>query len=267
MTNKLQIVAGNCILESKETSIATASFLTEMEEKYNFKLIYKSSFLKDNRSSFDNYRGLSIAKSVEIFEHLKKQFGFPILTDFTYKEDIKYFKDIIDIYQIPAYLCMQTELLVSIAETQKLVNIKKGQFLHPADVAHIIRKIEQAGNRNIMITERGTCFGYRDLILDLRSLHILQKFGYPVLFDVGHCVRKYGIPSSDQRGGDKQFITTLAKSAIVTGIQGLFVEVHPNPEKAKCDSVTQLSFKEFDDLMKQIVFLWIVDQRINKDKT
>jgi len=265
MTPKLTIIAGNCILESKKISSDTASFLKEMSEKFKFDLIYKSSFLKDNRSSWESYTGLGINKSIEIFEHLKKEFNVQLLTDISKTEDLQYFNHVIDMYQIPAYLCMQSELLVAMAETQKPINIKKGQFLHPEDVAHIVRKIEKTGNKKIMITERGTCFGYRDLVLDPRSLHMLQQFGYPVFFDVGHSVRKYGISSSDKRGGNKEFITTLAKSAIVTGIQGLFVEVHPNPKKAKCDAITQLSFQEFEDLMKKTVFLWVVNKAINGD--
>ena len=154
---------------------------------------------------------------------------------------------------------MQTELTLGIAKTGKPVNIKKGQFIHPEDVIHVIRKIEGAGNKNISVTERGTCFGYRDLVVDPRSFHILKSFGYPVFFDAGHSVRKYGVPSADlEKGGQKEFIYTLARAAIACNIDGIFVETHPNPNVAKCDAATQLSFEEFERLVREIMPIWQV---------
>ena len=208
---KLKIIAGNCILESLETSLKTVDFLSKMEKKYDFELIYKSSFRKDNRSSINFFSGLGIEKSSKIFDEIKKNYSYKIITDFhnLYEIDSIISKQV-DILQIPAYLCMQTELTVKLAKLGKPINIKKGQFLHPEDTLNIIKKIESEGNNQISITERGTCFGYRDLIVDPRSLVILKSFGYDVIFDGGHSVRKYGVPSSNLlEGGAKKFIPAL----------------------------------------------------------
>ncbi len=258
--NKLTIIAGNCILEDMDTSIETARFLTDLSKKYGFDLIYKSSFKKDNRSSSDYYTGPGLGESIKIFKRIKEEFGIRIITDFhnLYELDTE-IVDVVDILQLPAYLCMQTELTLKMARTGKPVNIKKGQFLHPEDVIHIIRKIESAGNKNILITERGASFGYRDLVVDPRSFHILKSFGYPVFFDAGHSVRKYGVPSADlEKGGQKDFIYTLARAAIACKIDGIFVETHPNPAVAKCDAATQLSFEEFEKLVREIMPIWQV---------
>jgi len=255
---KLKIIAGNCILENMDTSIETARFLVELSKKYNYELIYKSSFKKDNRSSSEYYTGPRLNECIKIFKCLKKDSGVKLITDFhnLYELDTE-MVDIVDVLQLPAYLCMQTELTLKLAKTGKVINIKKGQFLHPEDVINIIRKIESVGNKNIMITERGTCFGYRDLVVDPRSFYILKSFGYPVIFDVGHSIRKYGIPSANiEKGGTKEFIFTLASSAIACKIDGIFVEVHPNPSKAKCDAATQLSFNEYEKLIREITPIW-----------
>jgi len=253
----LKMIAGNCILEDYETSIVTAQFLKEMSLKYGFDLIYKSSFKKDNRSSHEFYRGLGILDSIDIFKGLKGM-GVKILTDFHNLYELETgILEIVDILQIPAYLCMQTELTLGMASTGKQINIKKGQFLHPEDIINIIRKIESVGNMGISITERGTLFGYRDLIVDPRSFYVMKTFGYPVFFDAGHSIRKYGFPSSDlERGGTKKFIPTLARAAIACGIDGIFVEVHPDPLNAKCDASTQLSFDEFENLIINIDPIW-----------
>ena len=255
---KLTIIAGNCILEDMATSIETAKFLVKLSKKYNYELIYKSSFKKDNRSSVEYYTGPGLEESVAIFKCLKEEFDVKIITDFhnLYELDTE-IVDIVDVLQLPAYLCMQTELTLKIAKVGKPVNIKKGQFLHPEDVITIIRKIESVGNRNITITERGTSFGYRDLVVDPRSFYILKSFGYPVFFDAGHSVRKYGVPSANlDKGGTKEFIYTLASAAIACKIDGIFVEVHPNPSVAKCDAATQLSFDEFENLIREINPIW-----------
>lgn len=255
---KMKIIAGNCILEDMDTSIETARFLVELSKKYGYDLIYKSSFKKDNRSSCEYYMGPKLEESIRIFECLKEKFNVKIITDFhnLYELDTE-IVDVVDVLQFPAYLCMQTELTLKMAKTGKTINVKKGQFLHPEDVLKIIKKIESVGNKNIMITERGTCFGYRDLVVDPRSFYILIFFGYPVFFDVGHSVRKYGVPSANlDKGGTKEFIYTLARAAIACKVDGLFIEVHPNPSIAKCDAATQLSFDEFEKLIKEIDPIW-----------
>ena len=254
---KLQVIAGNCVIESLKTSIETSNFLKEMSEKFNFDLIYKSSYKKDNRSSADYFSTLGNEKCTEIFSELKNK-NYKIITDVhnLYELDLDLFK-YIDVIQIPAYLCMQTELTNKIAKTGKTINIKKGQFLSPNDVEKIVFKIKSAGNNNITITERGTCFGYRDLMVDPRSFFILKKLNYPVFFDVGHSVRKNGFPSSNIKdGGQKEFGETYARSAISNFVDGLFVEVHPDPKNAKCDAATQFSFSEFENLMTNVKPLW-----------
>ena len=261
MNKKLTIIAGNCILENLTTSIQTVEFLKAMSEKYNFELIYKSSFKKDNRSDASYYTGPSIYNSIKIFKAIKS-LDVTLITDFhnLYELETK-IVDIVDVLQLPAYLCMQTELLLAMASKGKPINIKKGQFLAPQDVKHIVRKVESRKNFQIMITERGTSFGYRDLIADPRSIYELKKFGYPVFFDAGHCVRKYGILSSSASGGAKEYIPTLSKAMIAAGADGIFVECHPSPKDAKCDAATQLTFEEFENLVIELIPLW---RAINK---
>ncbi len=257
---KLMIIAGNCILEDMKTSLETARFLAEESQKHGFDLIYKSSFKKDNRSSADYYSGPGVEESIRIFKRLKQDLDVKLITDFhnLYELDTE-IVDVVDMLQLPAYLCMQTEITLKMAKVGKPVNIKKGQFLHPEDVIHIVRKVESAGNKNILITERGTSFGYRDLVVDPRSFYILKSFGYPVFFDAGHSVRRYGVPSADlEKGGQKEFVYTLARAAIACKVDGIFVEVHPNPAVAKCDAATQLSFEEFEELVREIKPIWQV---------
>lgn len=256
--NKLKVIAGNCILEDLDISVETARFLVAHSEKCDYELIYKSSFKKDNRSSAEYYTGPGLERSIEIFKTLKNELGISILTDFhhLYELDTE-LVDVVDVLQLPAYLSMQTELALKMAGLGKPINIKKGQFLHPEDVLHVVRKVESTGNTNITITERGTCFGYRDLVVDPRSFIILKSFGYPVLFDAGHSVRKYGVPSADlEKGGEKGFVYPLARAAIACGVDGIFVEVHPRPHTAKCDAATQLSFDEYERLIGEIVPIW-----------
>jgi len=255
---KLTIVAGNCILESLEISVETIEFLLKQADLYDFALIYKSSFKKDNRSSETHYTGLSIDESTRIFKYLKDKYGAKLLTDFHHLYELDHeIVNCIDIMQVPAYLCMQTELVTAMAGTGKTINIKKGQFLHPEDVGKVVKKVESVGNKKIILTERGTCFGYRDLVVDPRSFYILKQLGYPVIFDAGHSVRKYGVPSSNlDKGGAKEYINTIASAAIATGIDGIFVEVHPDPPSALCDAATQLSFNEFVRLMDIVTPIW-----------
>jgi len=254
---KLNIIAGNCVLESENISLETAEFLVKMSEKYDFNLIYKSSFKKDNRTSLKYFSGLSIEESIRIFEKLKDEFNLTLLTDFhnLYEFDTDLVK-IIDVFQLPAFLCMQTELTKRMASFKKPINIKKGQFLAPLDVGHIIEKIRRCGNDKIMITERGTMFGYHDLVVDPRSIYELKQFGFPVYFDAGHTVRRYGIPSHSIQGGMKHYVPTLSKAMIAAGADGIFVECHPCPMYARCDNATQLSFSEFEKLIQAVKPIW-----------
>jgi len=250
----VKVIAGNCVLEDLDISVKTIEFLLSRATKLGFDLVYKSSFKKDNRSDVSYYTGPD--NPIEQFRELRN-FGVPLLTDFhnLYELDSE-LVDLVDIVQLPAFLCMQTELTLKLASIGKAVNIKKGQFLHPEDMLKVIKKVESTNNYNVSVTERGTCFGYRDLIVDPRSFYILKSFGYPVYFDVGHSVRKYGIPSNLTKGGTKEFICTLAKCAVACGVDGIFVEVHPNPNEAKCDAATQLDFYQFDELINEVLPLW-----------
>jgi 2-dehydro-3-deoxyphosphooctonate aldolase (KDO 8-P synthase) len=260
----MTIIAGNCVLENNVTSLKTARYLTDHSKRYGYNLIYKSSWRKDNRSSIKHYEGPPIKECTEIFECLKAILGnIGIITDFHDPEELHHsFVEYIDILQIPAYLCMQTRLLDAMVNTGKSINIKKGQFICPSDVINIVNKInDMEYQKEILITERGTCFGYRDLVFDPRSIHILKQISdiidCNIFFDAGHCVRKYGVPSSNiESGGEKQYIPTLAKAAIAAGADGIFVEVHPDPDNAKCDAATQLDFGEYDSMILSLLPIW-----------
>ena len=239
------LIAGNCVLESKAIAFQTAEYLKSLAESLDVDFIFKASYKKDNRSSEKYFSGLPLPDALKIFEELKIQFQLPIITDIHYPNELEEgVADVVDILQIPAYLAMQTRLVIRAAKTGKPINLKKAQFLAPEDMGNVCKKVESTGNRSILLTERGTCFGYRDLVVDLRSLQILKSFGYPVLFDAGHSIRKYGIPSTDPSGGSKHFLPTLMSAAAAANIAGLFVEVHPDPRNALCDAASQLSFDE-----------------------
>lgn len=239
------LVAGNCVLENKAIAFKTAEFLKELSTSLDVDFVFKASYKKDNRSSERYFSGLPLDEALKIFEALKKEFDVPVITDVHYPTELEAgVAEVFDILQVPAYLAMQTELVMSIARVGKPVNVKKAQFQHPEDVEKVCKKIESTGNQSIILTERGTCFGYRDLVVDLRSLQIMKSLGHPVLFDAGHSIRRYGIPSADPAGGTKQFLKTLMSACAATEIAGLFIEVHPDPKNALCDAASQLSFDE-----------------------
>ena len=251
---RLLLVAGNCVLENKAIAFQTAEFLKSLAAELDVDLVFKASYKKDNRSSEKYFSGFPLSKALRIFEEIKKQFLLPILSDVHYPSELgEGVADVVDVLQIPAYLVMQTELVVETAKIGKPVNLKKAQFLAPEGMKNVCRKVESTGNRSIFLTERGTCFGYRDLVVDLRSFPILKSIGYPVLFDAGHSIRKYGIPSADPSGGTKQFLPTLMSAAAAVDIAGLFIEVHPDPQNALCDAASQLSFGEATQLISRYV--------------
>ena len=239
------LLAGNCILENKEIAFRTADFLKKLAEKLDVDYVFKASYRKDNRSSVEYFPGLPLPEALEIFRQIKEKFDVPLITDVHYPEELNEgVAEVADILQVPAYLVMQTGLVVSMAKTGKPINLKKAQFLHPEEMGKVCRKVESTGNKSIMLTERGTCFGYRDLVVDLRSFHIMKEMGYPVIFDAGHSIRKYGVPSKDPAGGAKHFLPTLMSGCAATDLSGLFIEVHPEPSKALCDAASQLNFDE-----------------------
>ena len=251
--DKLFLIAGPCVVEDEKTMMDTAEFLVELSAKLDLPLIFKSSFQKDNRSSVDFYSGPGLENGLAMLQKIKERFNVPILTDIHYPEQITATAQVADVIQIPAYLVMQTTLVVEAAKTGKVINLKHGQFLAPENMIKPVIKVEKTGNENIMVTERGYTFGYNDLIVDPRSFYHLRQTGYPVIFDVTHSIRRYGIPSADPKGGSREFIPTLARSGVAAGIDGLFIEVHPDPSRALCDAASQMAISDVMEFLKPLI--------------
>lgn len=249
--NPLVLIAGPCVIEDRGSTLKTARLLKELTGRLNFPFIFKSSYDKANRTSLDSFRGPGLKKGLEILEEVKEKLDVPILSDVHCKEDIDYAAKVLDVIQIPAFLCRQTDILVKAAHTGKVINVKKGQFLAPWDIAPIIKKIESAGNKNILVTERGVSFGYNNLVSDFRALAIMQDFGYPVIYDATHSVQ---LPAGKgaASGGERRFVAGLSRAAVAFGCDGLFLEVHQNPDKALCDGPNMISLKDLEVLLKQI---------------
>ena len=240
---KLTILAGPCAIESLDIMRETAEGLKKVCEKLGINYVFKSSFDKANRSSITSYRGLGIEKGLEYLSVIKKEFNIPIVTDIHLPEQAEVVAEVADILQIPAFLCRQTDLLVAAAKTGKIVNIKKGQFLAPEQMKSLVKKVEDSGNKQIMLTDRGVTFGYNNLVSDFRAIPIMKEFGYPVVFDATHSVQMPG-SNGDSTGGDRRFVPTLAKCAMAAGADVLFFEIHPNPDKALCDGANMLFLKD-----------------------
>lgn len=241
--NKLTILAGPCATESKDISFKTAEYLKKLTTELNINFVFKTSYDKANRSSIKSYRGLGIQEGLNILSQVKKEFELPIVTDIHAPQEAEMAAEVADIIQIPAFLCRQTDLLVAAAKTGKIVNIKKGQFLAPNQMKSIAQKVAEAGNNNILITERGVTFGYNNLVSDMRSIPIIQKMGYPVVFDATHSVQLPG-GCGESSSGEREFVPVLAKSAVAAGANALFFEVHPNPESALCDGANMINFEQ-----------------------
>lgn len=252
-SDTLFLIAGPCVIEKESLMMHTAERLKRIASNLKIPLIFKSSFSKDNRSSLEFYQGPGLEEGLKILEKVKRQFELPILTDIHYPNQAAPAAEVCDVIQIPAYLCMQSELVVAAAKTGAVVNIKHGQFLAPENMAKPVKKIEDSGNDRIIVTERGYTFGYNDLIVDPRSFFLLNQIGYPVVFDAGHSIRKYGIPSKDPRGSARQFLDTLARSAIAAGVDGFFIEAHPNPPDALCDAASQYFLEDLERFMKPLI--------------
>ena len=249
---ELLLIAGPCVIESEEIAVSTAEKLKELSDELGLPIVYKSSYLKDNRSSSKSFQGLGLKEGLRILSEVKKRYGLPILSDVHSIEQVAAAADVLDIVQIPAYLCMQTELTIEIARRAKVVNVKKGQFIAPENIKNVINKIEEEGNSNIILTERGVSFGYQNLVVDMRSFQVMRKHGYPVIFDVTHSVRVYGIPSKDPKGGTPEFIPTLGRAGVAAGVDGVFIETHPNPPEALCDASSQWKLDEMGALISQL---------------
>jgi 2-dehydro-3-deoxyphosphooctonate aldolase (KDO 8-P synthase) len=237
--DRLFLIAGPCVIEAEPLMMRTAERLKKICADLDLPLIFKSSFSKDNRSSLDYYQGPGLEAGLRILEKVKREFELPVLTDIHYPYQAAPAAEVVDVLQIPAYLCMQTELVVAAAKTGAVINIKHGQFIAPDNMAKPVKKIEQSGNERIIVTERGYTFGYNDLIVDPRSFLLLGQIGYPVVFDITHTIRKYGIPSKDPRGGTREFLSVLSRAGVAAGVDGIFIEAHPHPPDALCDAASQ----------------------------
>lgn len=247
--NKLTIIAGPCAAESQEILDETAKGLKEITKKLGINFIFKSSFDKANRSSIYSYRGPGLEKGLEMLQAVKDKFDVPIVTDIHTPDQAEPVSKVVDMLQIPAFLCRQTDLLVAAAKTGKIVNIKKGQFLAPEQMGQLVKKVEDSGNDKILLTDRGCSFGYNNLVVDFRAIPIMQTFGYPVVFDATHSVQLPGAQGTSS-GGDRRFVPTLAKAAVAAGANALFFEVHPDPEKAKCDGPNMLYLKDAENVFR-----------------
>jgi 2-dehydro-3-deoxyphosphooctonate aldolase (KDO 8-P synthase) len=246
--DKPVLIAGPCVVESKAITFQVAETIHSLSREYNIPVIFKSSYSKANRTSGESYKGPGIDEGLRILEDIKKEFGFPILTDVHLPDEVSKAAEVADILQIPAFLSRQTDLALAVAASGRAVNIKKGQFLAPEDMGNIAGKIEAAGNSRIMLTERGTSFGYHNLVVDFRSFIIMRNLGYPVIYDATHSIQ---LPAGrgTSSGGNPEYIIPLAKAAMACGIDGLFVETHPQPSQALCDADCQLSL----ELMKELI--------------
>ena len=247
------LIAGPCVLESYEHANMMCSKLLQIASELKIQLIYKTSYDKANRTSISSDRGLGIEKSIEIFDKLKKEFNVPIITDVHSVLECNQIKDHVDIIQIPAFLCRQTDLLIAAANTNKIINVKKGQFLAPRDMINVVNKITDSGNENILLTERGACFGYNNLVSDMRSLEIMKdEIGFPVIFDATHSVQSPG-GMGNKSGGDSKYAPILARAAAAVGVAGIFMETHDNPDKAPSDGPNMIKLDEMSKIIKKLI--------------
>ena len=250
---KLSLIAGPCVLESHSHAKKMVEGLLDINSKLNLNFVYKTSFDKANRTSVDGVRGLGIDESLKIFSELKSEYKIKILTDVHTEEQCQLVAKHVDILQIPAFLCRQTDLLIAAAKTNIIINVKKGQFLAPWDMKNVVKKIEKSGNQKILVTERGTSFGYNTLISDMRSLDIMkEELKYPIIFDATHSVQSPG-GRGDKSGGDRRFVPTLAKAAVSAGIAGVFMETHDNPDEAPSDGPNMVNIKDLKSLITKLL--------------
>ncbi|HHE55573.1 MAG TPA: 3-deoxy-8-phosphooctulonate synthase [Caldithrix abyssi] len=247
----LALIAGPCVIESEDIVLKTAEQVKTIADKLNMPFIFKSSYLKDNRSSAKSYQGPDVDEGLRILQKVKETFGIPVLSDIHDQHDAPACGQVLDVIQIPAFLSMQTSLLLAVAKTGKVINVKKGQFLAASDMQTAINKITGEGNDQILLTERGTFFGYHNLIIDMRNLKIMRDLGYPVVLDPTHAIRKYGVSSSDRRGGAKEFIFSLTRAGVAAGVDALFIETHPDCDGALCDAASMLPLQKLEELLKQ----------------
>ena len=246
------LIAGPCQLETEHHAMNMSSKIKEITSKLGINFIYKTSFDKANRTSLKGKRGIGLEQSLPIFDKIKKELNVPILTDVHNIEQCSIVAEHVDILQIPAFLCRQTDLLIAAAKTKKIVNVKKGQFLAPWDMVNVTKKISDSGNNNILVTERGSSFGYNTLVSDMRSLPIMAKNGYPVIFDATHSVQQPG-GQGDQSGGQREFVEHLSRAAVAVGVAGIFMETHQDPDSAPSDGPNMIPLSNLENLLKQLI--------------
>ena len=251
-TSQFTLIAGPCQLENERHAINVAEKLKEITEEHKIGLIYKTSFDKANRTSIKGKRGVGLENSLPVFDKIRKNLNIPVLTDIHTIDQCQAVSKHVDILQIPAFLCRQTDLLVAAAKTGKIINVKKGQFLAPWDMVNVTKKIEESGNNNILVTERGVSFGYNTLVSDMRSIPIMAKNGYPVVFDATHSVQQPG-GMGDKSGGQREFVEYLARAAVAVGVAAVFMETHPDPDNAPSDGPTMVPLSKMSNLLKQLV--------------
>jgi 2-dehydro-3-deoxyphosphooctonate aldolase (KDO 8-P synthase) len=256
------LIAGPCVLESRVHALETAQALKEIAERLNIGLVYKSSFDKANRTSAASARGLGLEEALPIFAEIKQTTGLPVTTDVHAAEHCAAVAEAVDLLQIPAFLCRQTDLLVAAARTGKPVNVKKGQFLAPWDMKNVVAKLLGAGNPNILVTERGVSFGYNTLVSDMRALPILAETGAPVVFDATHSVQQPG-GQGTVSGGERRFVPVLARAAVAVGVAGIFIETHPDPDRAPSDGPNMVPLKELEPLLKELIEIDRLVKRLN----
>jgi 2-dehydro-3-deoxyphosphooctonate aldolase (KDO 8-P synthase) len=245
----LAVIAGTCVIESRESALKHASLLKEAADRVGVPYIFKSSYDKANRSSVDSYRGPGLGKGLEILAEVKQKIGVPILTDVHEREQVAFVSEVADVLQIPAFLCRQTDFVVAVAQSGKVVNVKKGQFLAPWDIGNIVNKILSANNDQILLTERGASFGYNNLVSDMRSLVVMRELGYPVVFDATHSLQLPG-GLGKASGGERKYIGPLARAGVAVGVDALFMEVHENPDQALSDGPNSLPLREFEEVLR-----------------
>ena len=251
-TNPFTLIAGPCQLENEKHALSVATELKKITENLGIGLIYKTSLDKANRTSLKGKRGAGLEKSLPVFDKIRNDLGIPVLTDVHSIEQCALVSKHVDVLQIPAFLCRQTDLLIAAAKTGKIINVKKGQFLAPWDMINVTKKIEDSGNKNILVTERGASFGYNTLVSDMRSLPIMAKNGYPVVFDATHSVQQPG-GMGDKSGGQREFVQYLARAAIAVGVAAVFMETHPDPDNAPSDGPNMVPLSEMENLLKQLI--------------
>lgn len=250
--NPLFLIAGPCVIESPQVTFEVAQMLKRLTGRLKIPYIFKASYDKANRSSVDSYRGPGLDEGLKILAEVKKRFDVPVLSDVHSVEEVSAAAEVLDVLQIPAFLSRQTDLIQAAARTGKTLNLKKGQFLAPWDMKNAIKKAEAVGAERIILTERGTCFGYNNLVSDFRSIPIMRRLGYPVVYDATHSVQLPG-GLGTRSGGEREMVSFLARAAVACGVDGIFLEVHPNPDEALCDGPNMMALDAVGDLLKQLL--------------